>query len=487
MFIRFIYMYIVSARVRTASSSFPSALARSTPHQLHCSTMAVYANIEMYKAALKKVEFGNRADYLYKVRFARIESILLPYRDQDSTKAIFFGQHFGFVASAKKCKCNAEWSLRIRSRAERVNDCSWFWRGPREWQDGCDACLGQEESFVKSTIFDNSPSHLWLKILDHMVMWCLEYPRHTMQCELDMDDNKTSDRWVVKLQAVCESAVEGKIMFPRSAADIPGARRRMKLKTTMKSMKCGKKVMKKPTKLMKRPAGQKIVKKPAKSTLPAARTRKIIVQIDEAHLNKAKPGKLSRFSRPKPDQVWVWGATIQGHPELFFFKVMKHVDDAYNGRPRGKEEILENFRELGLEKGKHIVVTDKWLGTVAAIKQLRSDNGWSEAQLRHEIVVHSNGEIVNVNGFTTNAIEARWSVIKRWIRKHLGGKLPGHSDRDKWTTLLTEFRYRKYVVATKCSGKRSLDDHSIQVVTFMKDLATHYKKVLRRSARHSTD
>lgn len=45
---------------------------------------------------------------------------------------------------------------------------------------------------------------------------------------------------------------------------------------------------------------------------------------------------------------------------------------------------------------------------------------------------HSAGEIVNVNGFTTNHIENGWSVVMRWARKRAGGRLPLHSDRSMW-------------------------------------------------------
>ena len=137
-----------------------------------------------------------------------------------------------------------------------------------------------------------------------------------------------------------------------------------------------------------------------------------------------------------------------------------------------------NLKSLGMEKDKHIFVSDKWLGTVAAMKQLRVDEGMTVAQLPHEIVNHSAGEITNSRGFTTNAIEARWSVLKRWARKHLGGKLPGHNDRAKWRMLLIEFQYRQFVLATEGVG-RTLEDHSVSVKMFMKHAAAFYKSKVR--------
>ena len=58
-------------------------------------------------------------------------------------------------------------------------------------------------------------------------------------------------------------------------------------------------------------------------------------------------------------------------------------------------------------------------------------NGLSESDMPHEIVNHILGELVNENGFSTNAIEAKWSIIKRSIRNKMSGKLPAHSDRQK--------------------------------------------------------
>ena len=90
------------------------------------------------------------------------------------------------------------------------------------------------------------------------------------------------------------------------------------------------------------------------------------------------------------------------------------------------------------------LVSDKWKGTLAAIKAYRQDKGLSERQLPHKIVNHSAGEIISAEGYTTNAIEAKWSVCKRWVRKKTGGRMPTHSDREKWRLLLGEFQYRSY-------------------------------------------
>jgi len=157
---------------------------------------------------------------------------------------------------------------------------------------------------------------------------------------------------------------------------------------------------------------------------------KYVIEVDESHLNQAKPGALTRTGRTQSDHVWVWGATVPRMPQRFLFRVLRHSDDAAEGRPRGKEEILTCLWLLKIPR-KTILVTDGWKATIAAVKQLKKEEGWSDADLWHEVVNHSAGEIVNSNGFTTNHIENRWSLVKRWVRKRMGGRLPLHSNREK--------------------------------------------------------
>ena len=199
------------------------------------------------------------------------------------------------------------------------------------------------------------------------------------------------------------------------------------------------------TKREQLPANKKFVAHTQKATQNATnfyKKYKYVIEIDESHLNKAKAGALSKSSRVQADQVWVWGATIPNHPERFLFRVLDHPDDVFDGKPRGKDEILKCLRLLDIKK-KTILVTDGWKGTKAAVKALREELGWTEKDLWHEVVNHSAGEITNANGFTTNHIENRWSIIKRWIRKRMGGMLPRHNDRLRWKQLLNEFHWRK--------------------------------------------
>ena len=117
---------------------------------------------------------------------------------------------------------------------------------------------------------------------------------------------------------------------------------------------------------------------------------------------------------------------------------MKHPGDAFDGKPRGKDEILAHLNDLGVPKNT-ILVTDSWRGTIAAVKQYRRDWGLTSTSLRHELVNHSQGEIV------TNSIESRWGVLKRWIRKRYSGRLPPTTDSTKWKLLMGEFQFRKFM------------------------------------------
>ena len=115
------------------------------------------------------------------------------------------------------------------------------------------------------------------------------------------------------------------------------------------------------------------------------------------------------------------------------------------------------------------LVSDCWRGTIAAVKEYRREKGLSERQLAHKLVNHSYGEIVNEKGYSTNAIEAKWSVVKRWARKKCGGRLPTHSDRRRWRLLLGEFQYRKRA----CQGNTLDHDHTyfVPLKAFLKVLA----------------
>ena len=200
---------------------------------------------------------------------------------------------------------------------------------------------------------------------------------------------------------------------------------------------------KKPASSLKRPSSSSTSpNKPKKMHLKYAGNARIFIA-DETHLNK-KQGALSRSGRPQRDQIWLWGAVLHGHVKTHFFRVLKNAADADDGKPRGHQEMKTNLSMLGMKSG-DIFVSDKWKATLSALKAHRELHGLSEKTLRNEIVNHSQGEMVNQNGFSTNAIECKWSLIKLlrdgWIRTRLSGTLPRHNDREKWRLLVDEYQF----------------------------------------------
>lgn len=195
--------------------------------------------------------------------------------------------------------------------------------------------------------------------------------------------------------------------------------------------------------------------------------KRLVIMGDESYLNKGKRSKLARHARPQPDQIWIWGATVQGYGRTsFVFRILKHPSDCLDGRPRGAAEMLENLRYLDMRKD-DVYVSDKWLGTVAAIGRLQAENGWR--RFDHQIVNHSAGEITNRAGYSTNAIESKWAITKKWIKKKHGGHLPSHNDRSQWESLLCEFQYRQCVSGP--SKQDSGHTWEVPLKTFMRHLA----------------
>ena len=159
---------------------------------------------------------------------------------------------------------------------------------------------------------------------------------------------------------------------------------------------------------------------------------------------------------------------MEDRPDIFFFQVLKHPQDAFDNRPRGKRELLEIFRSMDFQSG-DVVVTDCWKGTIAAVSALKQEYGWSDVELRHETCNHAQGQIVNDNGYSTNQIENKWSVLKRWARKRHGGKLPHRKDRQGWTNLLGEFKLRKYF---QYAHGTDASDVKRFVIPFLREWAT---------------
>ena len=425
--------------------------------------MATFSSLAEYRRAVADMRIVNRETFLKTVVHSRIMEPESPYIDEPTSRAICFCQHYGLVKTSYRCgDCAEEWGLYV-SRA-KGRPAKWYWRGPRH-DAGCASCNSQKVSMTMGTVFHGVPSTLWLKLLDAMVMWCFEYPQDIIMKELNLGSHHTATKRLRRFQKVAVAYMQDKIVFSDIHKELykkPAGCNANLQKKPAGALSPDSKIRpksKKPTSnspVLRRPAAVKkfaLKKKPAASTLPAARTNKIVVQMDESFLNKSKPGALSKAARPKKDQVRVQGFVVSGHPEYFFYTVLQHPEDCIDGKPRGKGEVLKNLNRVGLQKNT-ILVSDGWKGTVAAVKQYRRDHGLTAAQFPHEIVVHSKGEIKNAKGFTTNAIESRWSVLKRWLRRKCSGRLPIHSDRGAWDMLLGEFTYRKFAQSTQRTRSR---------------------------------
>ena len=87
--------------------------------------------------------------------------------------------------------------------------------------------------------------------------------------------------------------------------------------------------------------------------------------------------------------------------------------------------------------------------TLKAVKDYKEKHAFEDGDLIHEIVNHSKSEIVNDRGFSTNQVESKWSVMRRWVPKRNGGKLPGRKDRTGWKALLGESQWRKHAQYTR--------------------------------------
>jgi hypothetical protein len=284
-------------------------------------------------------------------------------------------------------------------------------------------------------------------------MWLADYSRKTIIRELHHIGHEVLDDWTRQFQTtMCDwydlvAPAEVKKMFDKDTAFAvkkkPAGNGVVAKKPARASL-----VKKKPTsKYVKlRPASAKFAKQ-VKKTI-----KKRVLIADESFLNKSKPGKLTKAARPKKDQIWIWGAVLQGKAKTHFvFRILAHPLDAFDGKPRGHQEMMTNLEMLGFQKG-DIFVSDGWKATRSAVKATRKKLKLTERDLKHQVVVHSDGEIINADGFTTNAIESKWGVLKRWMRAKYGGKLPGHLDRDKWRRAIGEYQARALL---------SSDEHTV--------------------------
>ena len=366
-----------------------------------------YANVPEFERMIAQNDFNTRTDYLEKVKFGQItDTGSLP--NHPSTAIMVFAQELGLVPKSHRCEDCRGWYT-MRHTLSNDGRAKWQWRGPR-YNDGCDSCNGKCESMVKGTILEHVRVERWADFMDVLIMWLHDYPKLLMVRESGMNHTNL-EAWLDMLQSKANQYINGQLSF----TDFYNEHQRKERLRRLAAARAGRRFV----------------------------PNRIVVEADELFLNRGKLTHLAGHVRPQQDKLWLWGCTIKDHPEYFFFKVLEHPNDAFDGRPRGTNELISCFDSVGLKPG-IILVTDSWRGSIAAIRSIKQRNNWGPRSLRHELVNHSSGEVVNANGFTTNHIECRWSVLRAWVRKRFGGKFPAYTDRRRWKKVINEFQYRKF-------------------------------------------
>ena len=434
--------------------------------------MAQYKNFKDFKTAIRDMHFESRTEFLQKVKLAKVLDHT-PYLDEPSARALVFAQEYKLIPTKHQCShCEAMFTFEQNVSEIQIQ---YRWIAPR-YGNACEICDGRKPSVATGTFFAMARVSSWLDLLDAMVMWVTDYPTLLVSRELECTHKKT-DKWIDVMQKVALTWANAHNPF-HDIETLMGDDTVKKKTLSMKKLRSMKSKIK-----VKRPLpcpqgklkNNNILKKPAKAQGKfKKRLGQLILQVDEAHLNKKKPGKLSKSGRPQKDQVWLWGAVIQNHPERFVFRVLDHADDAFDGKPRGAKEIQTCLHYLGMphhKMKKIILVSDKWLGTLKAVKDYKHEKRLTETSFPHKIVNHSDGEIINAEGYTTNAIEAKWSVLKRWVRKKLGGRLPAHSDREKWRAMISEYTYRS--LASRGHSVDYDNTYMVPLRHFMQAVSTH--------------
>ena len=421
--------------------------------------MAIFDSVKDFQKKVDVVNIKSRADFLYYVKWAKFRDCW-PYPDNDQMRAMLFAMNAGLLPREHVCDvCGQPFKLSFRSDTE-----TWEWS---QESRGCDSCFRKRQSLTRGTVLKNIRAKNWLHFFDSLCMWTFDYPAKIIQQEtgvhhkqllewektwhLAVDHDLSTRLKSFELAATAPKSANTMRNIKRPSASFAGRQKKVHQQSLKRPSSTAQSPAKRPSSQrkpnLKRPSATKFKAKKQAKTPEAAKFYskfKYVIEADESHLNKSKPGSLTRTARVQNDQVWVWGATIPKMPERFLFRILVHADDACKGHPRGKVEILQCLRVLDIPR-KTILVTDGWKATLAAVKELRAEKGWTKHDLWHEVVNHSAGEIVNANGFTTNHIENRWSVVKRWVRKRMGGRMPNHSNRLKWRALLNEFQWRKIV------------------------------------------
>ena len=332
----------------------------------------------------------NRMDFLRNVRFATLDNWGPTVDDHDMTRAIACAMAWRWIPRTKSCPvCQQAFHLgSVTQHATGRQTVVWRGASPEAQKKGrvrkC-WCYGRRRPVGGDSILEKIFMRNWLDFLDVAVMWACDYPQSTMNLELKNGGHQTVDRWDRTLQGLAAEK-----MGRPGVVEIGGF---------------GK-----------------------------------VVECDESLLNKTKRATL--MAPASRTQRWIWGAVEEGNSGRFTFKALEHPDDAIQGRPRGVQELLLAVMSSGIREGTH-VVHDGWRATVAL--------PWEELGMTNTVVRHNQGEVVAYDAmapfpeelcfFTTNHVEAKWSSLKRRMRKRCGGKMPGV---ESWELYIREYQWRKW-------------------------------------------
>ena len=368
---------------------------RKTPkHQL--SLMASYSDWVAFREAVLTADLLNRTEFLCVVKHCHIQTRgNLP--DTIATRALLARQALKLVPSSRTCtNCSSSFKLCVKAGVYK-------WYGPR-YNQGCHEYDAQEYAAASIGFLRGVGSALWFAKLDCVFMWTQEYTRQQIIREVHSLAHRSIDRWTSSFQETVsawfdlrtrngfESPIFQALMptspslFRKPASCSTSSKRPASAKSSQPSLGTSSPAV------LKRPSlksAKAVLKRPGLKCKGPGR----VFIADETHLNKRKPSVLSKHGRPQRDQIWLWGAVLEGHVQTHvLFRVLEHPDDSFDGKPRGRKEMLHNIESLGMREH-DVFVSDKWKATVSAMKAFRKNKKITTDDLPHEIVNHSEGEI----------------------------------------------------------------------------------------------
>ena len=165
--------------------------------------MAVYATCADFKLAVANASFRNRGEFLYTVKFAKINDTT-PYPQDPSTLAVLCAQSLKLMVPEVKCPCcDSAFELQYRKGF-------WVWRGPR-YDDSCAECKGEEMRLAPISFLKSTHKHLWLEKLDVLVMWIQEYSSLIILREFSPKNHHRVTDWIKQFQQSASAWTESNI------------------------------------------------------------------------------------------------------------------------------------------------------------------------------------------------------------------------------------------------------------------------------------